>query len=202
MNLVRFTHSGVRATLIEKLLVTETSPARNFTGEDGRSVTLINSPEFGQPKMDDYEVLLWVMEYLEARPNLRVIAMVYLHPINRNNSGRILRIFQHLCGEDYYPNVVLVTTSWNKATDSTRPQWEARENLLRESQWIWEDMINKGASYRRYDDTVESSKNIIEACLCKTDPTLPRFISKLQESVEPHDITYAAFEDAEFNARI
>ena len=163
--------------------------------------------------MTDFEVFHSMTQYLEAHPSRRVIAMVYLHPICQmrfDGAGRFfLRLFQHLCGEHYFPNVVIVTTHWNCATDLTRPEWEARENNLCEDNLIWGDMIAKGASCLRYDSTCESSKNIIEVCLCKSGPNPlqsskdiievslckggpnpPHFVSELQKGVTSDDIIF------------
>ena len=49
-------------------------------------------------------------------------------------------------------------------------------------------MITKGASYLRYDDTGESSKNIIEACFRKSGSDPPHFVSELQKGVTSDDI--------------
>ena len=153
---------------------------------------LIDSPGFSHLGMSDSEGFHSMTQFLEAHPHLRVIAMVYLHPISEKRffapDRLFLKIFQHLCGEHYYPNVVVVTTMWNDATVLTRPAYEAREKELCESQHIWRDMLTKGASYFRYDDTGESSKNIIEACFRKSGPDPPHFVSELQKGVTSDDI--------------
>ena len=69
-------------------------------------------------------------------------------------------------------------------------------------------MIEKGASYLRYDDTATSSKRIIEACLGKydptrkTDPTPPYFVSELQKGVVPDDIILPLLLEANGRARV
>ena len=126
--------------------------------------------------------------------------MVYLYPIKESwfwlPHYRILKIFQHLCGEHYYPNIVVVSTWWNDGPDSTRSEYEAREEYLCESQHIWGDMITKGGSYLRYDDTIESSKNIIELCLRKSGPNPPHFLSELQKGVTSDDIISSIISEA------
>lgn len=139
--------------------------------------------------------------------------MVYLHliaPIRFD--GWFKKIFQHLCGEHCCPNVVVVTTHWNCATALARPEWEARENNFCEDELIWGDMITKGASCLRYDGTCESSKNIIEVCLCKSGPNPPHFgksrtnpphfVSELQKGVTSDDIILPILEEATSRPRV
>ena len=130
--------------------------------------------------------------------------MVYLHPITRNTfdlqAQRILKTFQQLCGEHYFRNVVIVTTMWDVASESALSACGDREKDLCQSEHVWRDMITRGASYLRFDGTDQSSKDIVDTCLCKIEPKPALFISNLRNRVKSDSLSLLVLKLAEETA--
>jgi len=81
-------------------------------------------------------------------------AILYLHPIHElrfEGSARDnLTMFQSLCGEDFYSNVVLATSFWSEVSEA---DGAARLSQLEEE--FWGDMVQKGARTVRLPDEPE-----------------------------------------------
>ena len=59
---------------------------------------------------------------------------------------------------------------WGVVHEKLLPDLERREKELNESDVFWEEMISKGSTYKRYFQTVESGKAILDVCTRKRDP--------------------------------
>jgi hypothetical protein len=77
------------------------------------------------------------------------------------------RMFQKLCGDQDFQNVVLVTSFWDVIDASIG---EAREAELRDKDEFWGRMVRKGSTIQRYD---------------RTDPTSAGKILNLLETFSP-----------------
>lgn len=75
-----------------------------------------------------------------------------------------LQMFQAFCGEKYFPQVVLVTTMWNKIWDNNAAQQEllTRERELATTPEFWGDMIAHGAKVKQFHGDRASGLNIIK----------------------------------------
>jgi hypothetical protein len=91
---------------------------------------------------------------LNYRSGTFLNAILYLHPIYElrfEGSARDnLTMFQSLCGEDFYSNVVLATSFWSEVSEA---KGAARLAQLEEK--FWGDMVQKGAQSVRLPDEPE-----------------------------------------------
>jgi hypothetical protein len=79
-----------------------------------------------------------------------------------------LNILMAMCGERFFPHIVLVSTMWNGLpSDRAIAEAEARENELFNSFWGY--MLRKGATPMRYMGSQESGQSIIKAVLAAHD---------------------------------
>ena len=90
------------------------------------TLVLVDTPGFDDTNLSDFETLKTITTWLEATfdKGQLLSGMVYLHRItNTRISGsarRALHLFQKICGEDSYKNVILATTFWNSIAHAKR----------------------------------------------------------------------------------
>ena len=83
---------------------------------DSTTLVLVDTPGFDDIEMSDYQILHAIAAWLEnsCEKGQLLSGLVYLHRINNTRmSGstiRALHLFQRICGEDNYKNVILATT--------------------------------------------------------------------------------------------
>ena len=68
------------------------------------------------------------------------------------------RMFQELCGEETYPNVLLVTGMWDTVTPEVG---NARDHELATKDIFFKPVLEKGARMMRHNNTRESALEII-----------------------------------------
>ena len=80
---------------------------------------------------------------------------------------RNLRMFGELCGDQAVKKVILVTTMWDKALapgmEKLQQTFPKRERELIDS--YWKIMIDHGASFARFSNSVDSAWKIIDIIL-------------------------------------
>ncbi|CAG8599854.1 12087_t:CDS:10, partial [Acaulospora colombiana] len=117
--------------------------------------------------------------------NYNLAAILYLHRISDNRMAgsplKNLELFASLCGRSAMPHVVLVTTMWSHVSEKVGAE---REEQLKTS--FWHDMMEKGCSVRRFEDTHKSAWDIIKFASSKSsnDPQTNVLIST--ELVDRH----------------
>jgi hypothetical protein len=97
---------------------------------------------------------------LNYRSGALLDAILYLHPIHeprfegsaRNN----LAMFQSLCGEDFYSNVVLATSFWSEVSET-----DGATRLAQLEEEFWGDMLQKGARTVRLPDEPEKCQALL-----------------------------------------
>lgn len=92
--------------------------------------------------------------------------MIYMHRITDPRIGGVARrnltMFQKLCGEQFFPNVVLVTTRWSEV----EPQLaRVREEELTGKDIFFKPVIDGGAKYCRHSRGIDSANDIIRCFL-------------------------------------
>lgn len=121
---------------------------------EGTPLILVDTPGFDDSGLSDCEVLQAIAAWLEKtfEKGYRLNGLLYLHRINNTrmegSARRALHIFQGVCGEDNYKNVILATTFWNKMEHCKQTAIE-REKQLLETDGFWKSMKEKGASTMR-----------------------------------------------------
>lgn len=105
------------------------------------------------------------------REKFELNGIIYLHRITDPRLGgsalKNLRMFRKLCGEQFYPRVVLATTMWENLTEtSASPDaGVAREGQLSDRDDWWGMMQKKGSRVFRHMDTEDSALKIIDYLL-------------------------------------
>ena len=90
-------------------------------------------------------------------------------------SKRNLRMFQKLCGQDSFKNVIIVTTMWGRVTSEEGQQ---REQELKLSDDLLKALIDGGATMARHDGTQQSALNVIRDLLHRND-TVAQIVREL-----------------------
>lgn len=94
-------------------------------------------------------------EYLR---HTRVSGIIYLHRITEDRiTGSSLthfKVLEAICGDSFLQHICLVTTRW----EMSAPNAEYKEQELHDR--FWEKMVLGGARVYRYDNSMETARNI------------------------------------------
>lgn len=101
------------------------------------------------------------------------------------SARRDFRMFQELCGEEAYPNVLIVTNMWDAVT---KDDGNSREQELATKDIFFKPILDKQAKMLRHDNTQQSSHSILQHLVDKT-PVVLRIQRELGEGM---DITQTA----------
>ena len=142
---------------------------------DSTTLVLVDTPGFDDIEMSDYQILHAISAWLEnsCEKGQLLSGLVYLHQINKTRmSGsaiRALHLFQRICGEDNYKNVILATTFWNKIEHCKQEGIDREERLLAD-EGFWKVMKEKGAKPMRLG---QNYKDILPALMAMAEkPTM------------------------------
>ncbi|KAI9787689.1 MAG: hypothetical protein M1839_000220 [Geoglossum umbratile] len=133
---------------------------------DGKLLTLIDTPGFDDTSLDDMEILASIASRVEAKNLPRIVGVIYFHRITDKRltgmSRMNLQISRAMCGEQFYPHIILVTTMWNTIPNETVMNEAAeREKQLLQLPAFWGDMIAQRCKYERFFGTPESGIQIL-----------------------------------------
>jgi hypothetical protein len=110
-------------------------------------VALVDTPGFDNPERSDIEIL---DEFVQAIKGRALSGIIFLHRITDNRMAgsalRNLKLLTEVCGDEFFRNVVIVTTMWDVVNRSVG---ESRERSLEAN--FWRQLINNGATLERYD---------------------------------------------------
>ena len=118
------------------------------------TLILVDTPGFDDTYMSDFDILKTIATWLEAtfEKGQLLSGMVYLHCITNTrvagSARRALHLFQRICGEDNYKNVILATTFWNSIAHCEKIGVDREQQLLC-SDGFWKCMKEKGAQTTR-----------------------------------------------------
>ena len=104
---------------------------------------------------------------------------IYIHRISDTRVGgtskRNLRMFQKLCGQDSFKNIIIVTTMWDRVTQE---QGQQREQELKLSDELFKPLIDGGATMARHDGT-RGSASIVIHDLSRRSDTIAQIVHEL-----------------------
>ena len=126
---------------------------------------MVDTPGFNDTTRPDGEVLAEISEFLAAQRGARVPlrGIIYLHKITENkmtgSDDTYLSLLESLVGEEAMPNVMLVTTMWNKMRDEDEGEGMQREQELMDDYWA--PLIAKGACVAQFDGTPEMAMSFV-----------------------------------------
>lgn len=148
-----------------------------------RYVILVDTPGFNDSTRSDTEILGVLADWMQESysDNLLLSGIIYLHCISdtrmTDTSIQNLRMFRKLCGDKNLQHVILATTKWG-----ITPEGDAlrREEELKSANGFWAPMIAGRSLIRRFENTKESARALVEEILhLGQEP----FVPKIQEEV-------------------
>ncbi|KAK3900829.1 P-loop containing nucleoside triphosphate hydrolase protein [Staphylotrichum tortipilum] len=155
----------------------------SYTLPDGRRVTLIDTPGFDDSERSDADILGLVAAYMAQTYKQGVLlnGILFLQPINQprlqGSEVRRTRLFKKLLGENAYRRVIIATTMWSKVSESEAIERQ-RQRAARHD--IWGDMVSRGATVERHDDTAASAARIVQKLVQFSTPVTLQFQRELE----------------------
>ena len=153
LNLV--SHGSFARNIYPVLILVETSNVEPYEVTIGyTTLVLVDTPGFDDTNMSDFEILQSIAMWLEAtyEKGQLLSGIVYLHRITNTrvagSARRALHLFQRICGEDNYKNVILATTFWNCIAHCEEIGVDREQQLL-SNEGFWKCMKEKGAQTTR-----------------------------------------------------
>ncbi|KAF1850456.1 uncharacterized protein K460DRAFT_412159 [Cucurbitaria berberidis CBS 394.84] len=134
-------------------------------GVGRHEVAVVDTPGFDDTTRSDAEILEEVTEFLCTQYELGIPlkGIIYMHRITDNkmsgSAQRYFEMFNCLCGERNFGNVVLLTTMWSELKEEGKGL--ERERELRRD--FWNAMSAKGSTIRRFD----GSSSMAGAFICR-----------------------------------
>ncbi|KAF2019465.1 hypothetical protein BU24DRAFT_340628 [Aaosphaeria arxii CBS 175.79] len=108
---------------------------------NGKKYIFLDMPGFSAADMDDREIFYLLMTAMATiQPYVKFRGLIYVDKFDDDRSTKsqkmVLTWLQHFCGNDYMPNVTIVSTKWDRKDDAG-----IEEKLDRYSQWCESDLI-------------------------------------------------------------
>ncbi|KAK3358673.1 P-loop containing nucleoside triphosphate hydrolase protein [Lasiosphaeria hispida] len=134
-------------------------------GGEKRRITVVDTPGFNDTTRPDGEILAEISEFLAAQRGSRIPlrGILYLHKITGNrmtgSDETYLSLLESLVGDEALPNVILVTTMWNKMRDEDEAEGMQREQDLIDNYWA--PLISKGSFNAQFDGTSECAFSLV-----------------------------------------
>ncbi|KAH7123528.1 P-loop containing nucleoside triphosphate hydrolase protein [Dendryphion nanum] len=154
-----------------------------------QKVYLIDTPGFDDTQISDADILCKIASALSIYrdDNIRFAGLIYMHRITdqrvAGSSLRSLRIFEHICGEDNFSSVTLVTSMWDVLeTEGDREMGETREEELKSTDRFFGKMVSKGARVMRYEGNLASSQAIINQVTRQKTPIITALQREMAET--------------------
>jgi hypothetical protein len=119
----------------------------------GLTVSLVELPEFQQDVDCVSDVAKWLASMYEC--SHQISGVIYLYPINRGDdipSSSKMRLLKNLFGLDAAPNVLLLTTNWDKVPEE--------KGLAVEHTYVrpwWQPFMDKGSAMLRWSGERDSA---------------------------------------------
>lgn len=146
------------------------------------------------------DVLNMIAAFLEKEykaQTSKLTGLIYMHRCHRINdiklqdtSGRNLRMFHKLCGQNSLNNVVIVTTIQAEVTSAEG--WPHEQELL-SSDSLLKPLVDGGAVVKRHDGARRSASEIIDYLLSK-EHTTPQIVRELVHEHKTLEETAAGIE--------
>jgi hypothetical protein len=138
-------------------------------------VAIVDTPGFDDTYRSDEDILAELSEFLSAQyvwGEFDLKGIIYLHRITdprmTGSAYRYFQMFQRLCGEHTFKNIVLVTTMWDQLTN--RMVGVARDQELRND--FWSMMEEQGSQITKFDGSRDQAESIVLQLLGKPPITL------------------------------
>ncbi|KAI1107417.1 P-loop containing nucleoside triphosphate hydrolase protein [Jackrogersella minutella] len=147
------TVTGRDDVIVGKGLKTQTIDISSYVFDyNGVCFELVDTPGFDDTELSSEEILEQLITYLASNyeKGHLLSGILYLHPIYytrvQGSTMAQLRVFEQLCGPDFYQNIVLGTTFWETIDEQTAVE---RENEFYTTAGFFGDMKDLGAKTAR-----------------------------------------------------
>jgi hypothetical protein len=138
--------------------------------DQGRKIYLIDTPGFDDTDIDNASVFRKISTFLCTVCDGQCVVlggMIYVQRITdmrmSGSSLNSLHIFEKICGEHCFENVVIVTTMWSMLkTKEARDAAIVRESMLKERPEFFGKLTKAHAQMVRYEDSHDSALHVIE----------------------------------------
>lgn len=157
---------------------------------NGQRIFFIDTPGFDDTKVCDTEILKTVVDFLASgyQSGIKLTGIVYLHRISDNrmpgSAVRNLEVFEALCGEDCFSNVVLATTFWGSGPPAAK--YIEYETQLKNTKNFWKPMIEHGSKVFRQNNGMESAMAIINHFLTVKQKNI---VLKIQKEIVDDNVS-------------
>lgn len=134
-------------------------------GGERRTITVVDTPGFNDTTRPDGEILAEISEFLAAQRGINVPlrGILFLHKITDNkmtgSDETYLSLLESLLGDEAIPNLILVTTMWNKMRDEDEGEGMQREQDLIDNYWA--PLIAKGSYVAQFDGTHKTALSFV-----------------------------------------
>ena len=134
--------------------------------DNGRRLTLIDTPGFDDTYRSDAEVLMSIANYLASHfhSGRYMHGVIFLHRITdirlSASAIKMAEIVKRICGKEFYTRVALVTNMWQLLT-SKEVGYQREQELLNHPKF-WADFREASAPHFQHSKTKESASKILE----------------------------------------
>jgi hypothetical protein len=139
---------------------------------NGQVVYLIDTPGFDDTHLEYAAVFKKIASFICTYcdgygRSIPIGGMIYVQRITdmrmSGSSLKSLRIFEKICGERHFQDVVVVTTMWNSLkTTEAQDAATMREKMMEERPEFFGSMLRAGARIERYQGDICSGIRIVE----------------------------------------
>jgi hypothetical protein len=145
--------------------------------DNGRRLTLIDTPGFDDTYSSDAEVLTSIANYLARhfQSGSYIHGVIFLHSIIdvrlSASAIKMAEIVKRMCGREFYARVALVTNMWQLLTNK-EIGYQREQELLNHPKF-WADFRDTSAPHFQHSKTKESASKIMEGFIrhLKSAPT-------------------------------
>jgi hypothetical protein len=138
--------------------------------DHGQKIYLIDTPGFDDTDIDNASVFRKISTFLCTVCDGQCVVlggMIYVQRITdmrmSGSSLNSLHIFEKICGEHCFENVIVVTTMWSMLkTKEARDAAIVRESMLKERPEFFGKLMKSHAQMVRYEDSHDSALHVIE----------------------------------------
>lgn len=127
-------------------------------------LVLVDAPGFDDPDNKDYDILNMIVNYSEKKNSPPVAGVIYFHRITDTRFSAAerlnLEVVKAICGEEFYPHIVLCTSMWDTLPNDARGHYQVVAHharlmtLLRSSHPSspapFQDLLDGGATYMEF----------------------------------------------------
>ncbi|KAG9186351.1 hypothetical protein G6011_02907 [Alternaria panax] len=146
---------------------------RTLQRKNGQEVYLIDTPGFDDTNLEYAAVFRkiasWICTYCDGNGrSLRIGGMIYVQRITdvrmSGSSLKSLRIFEKICGERHFRDVVVVTTMWSSLkTVEARDAAMTRQQTMEERPEFFGNLMRAGARMEKHQGDSQSGIRIVES---------------------------------------